>query len=334
MSLATRCTACGTVFRVVQDQLKVSEGWVRCGRCSEVFNALEGLFDLDRDTPPDGSTGAIAAVGVPSPDADVAVPVDADEGAPGTDTHSLTDKLDKIDAQLLGPRDAGHESTPATRISERDRLEFPDAQFDPDMLAEETVQRPMPIEAAPSSDPAGAGPDQPAAAAPEFIRHAQRQARWQSPRMRALQAGAATLLLVALALQGLHHFRDVIAARWPDVAPALTAWCDAVSCAIDAPRRIEDVVVESTTLTRASAPDAFKLSVVLRSRATMIVALPSIDLSLTDADGQLVARRMLAPRDFLAASAPMKPGTDTALQLVLTTGNARVAGYTVEVFYP
>ena len=43
MSLATRCTACGTVFRVVQDQLKVSEGWVRCGRCDEVFNALEGL---------------------------------------------------------------------------------------------------------------------------------------------------------------------------------------------------------------------------------------------------------------------------------------------------
>ena len=52
MSLATRCTACGTVFRVVQDQLKVSEGWVRCGRCSEVFNALEGLFDLEGSSGP------------------------------------------------------------------------------------------------------------------------------------------------------------------------------------------------------------------------------------------------------------------------------------------
>ena len=29
MSMATRCTSCGTIFRVVQDQLKVSEGWVR-----------------------------------------------------------------------------------------------------------------------------------------------------------------------------------------------------------------------------------------------------------------------------------------------------------------
>lgn len=46
MSLATRCPACNTVFRVLQDQLRVSEGWVRCGQCQEVFNALETLFDL------------------------------------------------------------------------------------------------------------------------------------------------------------------------------------------------------------------------------------------------------------------------------------------------
>ena len=69
MSLATRCTSCGTVFRVVQDQLKVSEGWVRCGRCNEVFNALEGLFDLQRDTATDWvgpatSTEALSRTGV------------------------------------------------------------------------------------------------------------------------------------------------------------------------------------------------------------------------------------------------------------------------------
>ena len=49
MSLATRCPACGTIFRVVQDQLKVSEGWVRCGQCHEVFHGIEQLFDLESD---------------------------------------------------------------------------------------------------------------------------------------------------------------------------------------------------------------------------------------------------------------------------------------------
>lgn len=64
MSLATRCTACGTIFRVVQDQLKVSEGWVRCGRCQEVFNALESLFDLEREAPPQRQAHAPSATEV------------------------------------------------------------------------------------------------------------------------------------------------------------------------------------------------------------------------------------------------------------------------------
>src|ERR1700712_2465646 len=61
MSLATRCTSCGTAFRVVQDQLKISEGWVRCGKCNAVFNALEGLFDLGRDASPDWESAPIQA---------------------------------------------------------------------------------------------------------------------------------------------------------------------------------------------------------------------------------------------------------------------------------
>ena len=44
---ATRCPACKTVFRVVADQLRVSEGWVRCGRCTHVFNAAENMVDMD-----------------------------------------------------------------------------------------------------------------------------------------------------------------------------------------------------------------------------------------------------------------------------------------------
>ncbi|HOF31808.1 MAG TPA: zinc-ribbon domain-containing protein, partial [Burkholderiaceae bacterium] len=43
MSLITRCPACGTMFRVVPDQLRISEGWVRCGQCAEVFDAARNL---------------------------------------------------------------------------------------------------------------------------------------------------------------------------------------------------------------------------------------------------------------------------------------------------
>ena len=50
-TLATRCPACQTVFRVVPDQLRVSQGWVRCGRCAEVFNATLSLVDIETGAP-------------------------------------------------------------------------------------------------------------------------------------------------------------------------------------------------------------------------------------------------------------------------------------------
>ncbi len=67
MSLATRCPACSTVFRVLQDQLRVSEGWVRCGQCQEVFNALETLFDLGGPVEPGSETAPPPATFAPPP---------------------------------------------------------------------------------------------------------------------------------------------------------------------------------------------------------------------------------------------------------------------------
>lgn len=59
MSLVTRCPACGTAFKVVRDQLRISDGWVRCGRCSEVFDAMPGLVEAPAEAghPPADDVG-------------------------------------------------------------------------------------------------------------------------------------------------------------------------------------------------------------------------------------------------------------------------------------
>ena len=43
MSQITRCPQCQTRFKVVDDQLRISDGWVRCGKCKAVFDALAHL---------------------------------------------------------------------------------------------------------------------------------------------------------------------------------------------------------------------------------------------------------------------------------------------------
>lgn len=44
MSLITRCPACATMFKVVPDQLRISAGWVRCGVCGEIFDAMPQML--------------------------------------------------------------------------------------------------------------------------------------------------------------------------------------------------------------------------------------------------------------------------------------------------
>jgi predicted Zn finger-like uncharacterized protein len=353
LSLATRCFSCGTVFRVVQDQLKVSEGWVRCGQCNEVFNALETLFDLERDTPPEWSPPPPPE---PTP-SELDGPVDlelpnAAAGSPeehAEQVHELEHELEHEHVEVdVRPRDLAaapeaehfdvplvgkhHEasSTPAERVDERDRLEFPDARFDPESEPDAAAFGPV---MAVHDTTLGPTPEADSVS-PEFVLHAQRRARWNDPAIRIGLAVASAVLVIVLALQAVHQFRDLIAARWPDTQPALNAWCNAMGCTIQPPRHIDDLVVESTSLTRAEGTDAFKLAVTLRNHGTLALALPSIDLSLTDAGGQLVARRMLAPKEWRVGTSVIAAGADLPLQMLLGADSTRVTGYTVEVFYP
>jgi predicted Zn finger-like uncharacterized protein len=66
MSLITSCPACGTMFRVVPDQLKISEGWVRCGHCSEVFDATANLSDESVLVEPEYAQGATRPAEMPT----------------------------------------------------------------------------------------------------------------------------------------------------------------------------------------------------------------------------------------------------------------------------
>lgn len=350
MSLATRCTACGTVFRVVQDQLKVSEGWVRCGRCDEVFNALEGLFDLERDSPPEWRPPAppppvpMAAAPVPATPSFQPLPEPPDDD----DIFQLSED-DRIHSRFFHPEQPDVAQTPAQGVAQRDRVDFSDAQFNMDLLESEVhggappppPPRKSKTVAKPAAKTASGKPARPAAravpqkpAAPGFVREARQRERWRSPWVRGLLSLCALGLLASLAGQAALHFRDTVAAQWPETKPWLAMACKQWHCEIGAPRRIDDLVVESSALAPANGGAAYKLSVVLRNRSALSLAMPSIDLSLSDPSGQLVARRALAPSDFRVATPVVAAGAESNLQVLLSTDGRRVSGYTVEIFYP
>lgn len=341
MSLATRCGTCNTVFRVVQDQLKVSEGWVRCGRCGNVFNALESLFDLGREGPLSAPTPlkpllspALPPIAAPAPLPPAPPPLEAED--------EVADARAEFDGAAPAHGDGGSDGD--TRIEARAESAPDLAQpFAFDSRPDEFADRPD--HAATLADSADSRADidtaqaldtrPPPQEAPGFVRAAERAAQWQRPRVRAALALGGVLAALVLAAQVLVHNRDDLAAQHPGMAGPLSALCDLLGCSVGPPRHIEALAVDASGLTRIEGGSLHKLQVTLRNRHPTPVLAPAIELSLTDARSDLLARRVLVARDFGAALPErVAAGAELQLAVVLDLGELRVAGYTVELFYP
>jgi hypothetical protein len=169
---------------------------------------------------------------------------------------------------------------------------------------------------------------------PAFIRDAERAERWRSSRARAtLAAGCAGLLLLLVA-QVLFTYRDLAAARWPGLRGPLEQVCAVAGCRVEAPRSIEALSVESSGLVQVPGTRLVRLSVVLRNRAAIALALPAFDLTLTDTQGRVIARRVLTTQDLGHNARTVAAGAELPLQATLGTAERTVSGYTIEIFYP
>lgn len=193
---------------------------------------------------------------------------------------------------------------------------------------------------------------------PEFLKRAQRKAFWRHPAMRAVLSLMALTLVVTLSLQLVHQFRDLIAAWHPASRPLLAQWCELADCKLTPPLRLEALQVDNLELMRTSSegPDSYRLTVVVRNQAGIDLAWPHVDLTLTDDNGAVIARRVFSPNDAqwldtadpkanaadaakaasMAASVPTAAPSQrsTTLQWRIKATDLHPAGYTAELFYP
>lgn len=409
MSLATRCPACHTVFRVVQDQLRVSEGWVRCGQCQEVFNALETLFDLDQVDP--------AEAGSPTPGAQP--PAQAMQEPPPSPVHIEAPPATEIEPtedwpeleELPSPRDHWDpaaatvpmrwddlpdlpSTAPVARPEQGDPAGAPPAlpmgaamvdevastiadepepanvaEHEPEPEAEPTPSRfmgPMPGWAASgatrerrrgsssgskrsktssksssSSSKRSGEPHTHATAGahrrrrkPQFVRQAERAAQWRRPLVRALLGSAAGVLGLMLVAQVAFQYRDHLAVQVPALAAPLQAACGRLGCRIEAPRALDRIRLDASDLTRTEDDRVLRFSADLHNSADFAVRTPALEVTFTDGLGQTVSRKVMLPADLGARAESIAADAQWRIDARLAVGELRVAGYTVEVFYP
>lgn len=319
MSLATRCTACGTIFRIVEDQLRVSDGWVRCGRCAEIFDARELLFDIEQEAPPPWP-----AAFAPAPAMEPPPPPPPPPPSPPPPPPPPPEPVWMPPPEPEPPTDVLPTGWPHDPVRHEPRwVEASTPDVDP----------PAPLPAAAEPAPMTAEPAVEPAVVPEFMRRAESTARWNRPLVRVALGFAAVLLAALLALQVTLHFRDALAALHPPLRGGLQGLCGAFGCEVKPWRRIDALSIESTSLNPVGS-SGYKLNLSLRNKTGVDVAPPWLELSLTDASGAPFARRVIGPEALTPQLVRVGGESEQALSFSFSTGNQRVSGYSVIAFYP
>lgn len=170
---------------------------------------------------------------------------------------------------------------------------------------------------------------------PEFMRQVERAAQWQRPAVRAVLGSTAAVLGLLLLGQMAWHWRDEASARWPALGRSLASACQHLGCTLQAPRRLERLVLDSSQLSRTAWPGTLRLMVDLRNTAEHAVRTPALDLRFTDANGQTLVRRVLRP-DELGGTAPAAIEAQGLwhIDTGLNFGTLKVTGFSAEIFYP
>jgi predicted Zn finger-like uncharacterized protein len=346
MSLITRCPACSTLFKVVADQLKISQGWVRCGQCAEVFDAQahmasgvgqsapSPLHEEQRLGVPEVASAAaptregfagttVSAIVTPA----VAATIDADHAANAVASHN-----ESVEEMAAGRKS----STLYADFSDSDwfnKITPPAPQSHKDPA---DTGLPGSLVSLPGALPYQQEP------APSFVRQAQRAQRWQSPWVRGVLLLVGIALLAALAAQIAVHERDRIAAQEPRARLWLQELCAVAGCSVGPLKQINAVVVDASSFNKLRTEGKFelyKLALNLKNTGALSVAVPHIELSLNDAQDQPVLRRVLNPADLGSAQWVLAPaaelaGTSTIQVDSTQLAGARIAGYRVWAFYP
>jgi hypothetical protein len=169
-----------------------------------------------------------------------------------------------------------------------------------------------------------------------FVREARRKALWQRAPVRLALVLVLLVLASVLALQIAVQERDRLASLQPGALPLLQGICESLGCRVGPPRRIDAISIDSSGFTKLQ-PDTYRLNFTLKNQALLPVAVPALELTLTDSQDQPVLRRVLTPRELGAPAETMASASDWSSSVAIAvagTGAGRIAGYRLLAFYP
>lgn len=146
------------------------------------------------------------------------------------------------------------------------------------------------------------------------------------------------LLFVTLLGQGMYFFRTELAARYPDVKPLLVEFCGVLECTVRLPANPDLLNIETSNLEAdPQQANLVSLNAILRNRSVFAQEYPQLELTITNTQDQMIARRIFTPGEYARyadLSRGMTPNEEVTVKLYLDLVDLTASGYRVYLFYP
>ena len=130
-----------------------------------------------------------------------------------------------------------------------------------------------------------------------------------------------------------YHFRTEVVLR----LPAAAALYSSLAIEVPLPQDAALVSIETSDLQSDNGRGLFVLNATLKNRATHAQAWPSLELTLTDVNDKVVARRVIGAADYLSPGSPQAAfpaNGETSVRLWIEASGIGAAGYRLYIFYP
>lgn len=142
------------------------------------------------------------------------------------------------------------------------------------------------------------------------------------------------LLLVLLAAQVAYFYAPQLA-RDARLKPWLALYCEHTGCDLKPPRGTSSIeLVQTSVAPHPRYENALRLQAVLVNRAEQAQPYPVMEVSLTDSEGQVLARRSFAPAQYLESPVPhdaLTPNVAVRARLDVTNADGHAVGYEIRL---
>jgi predicted Zn finger-like uncharacterized protein len=315
--MVTTCPNCRQNLAVTAADLRVGQGYVRCGRCDKVFNALLTLAE-DAPAPSEPESVATGTISVPALSDDGLLPPESDQSLIipfGSPDEEPDEEVEVVHTHATGEFRSIVMGGSDIRPVDLQPIE---------LLLTDTDLR-----------PAGDLPDMAADPVDEFDADA---AVGNRPRASRLWYLAALLLTLGLAGQYLHHNRHQLVTV-PQLEAPIQWLYGLLGRSVDPPwnlRHYEVPALGEPEFTADGRTLVLRAAVAVNKDAPWGQPPPLIRAVLSDQWGNAVATNTLAPQEWLlgeAAPARIAPGQRLDARLSMPAP-ARVAGYVLYACLP